>query len=77
MGQCAAPTDIPFGSKVYIPALGRTFIVTDRTHERFRRNTVDLFLPTEWACRQFGRRYLVCEFTRAERPAKYGALRGK
>ncbi len=47
MGQCAAPADIPFGSIVYIPALGQRFVVTDRTHRRFRRSTVDIFMPNE------------------------------
>ncbi|MGE3181386.1 MAG: 3D domain-containing protein [Phycisphaerae bacterium] len=62
VGQCAAPADIPFGTRVYIPELDRTFVVTDRTHKRFRGNTVDLFMPTEEICRQFGRNYLECEF---------------
>jgi 3D (Asp-Asp-Asp) domain-containing protein len=60
VGQCAAPADIPFGARVYIPALRREFVVTDRTHPRFRHNTVDLFMPGEDNCRQFGRRYLKC-----------------
>ncbi len=60
VGQCAAPAFVPFGSRVYIPALRRTFIVTDRTHKRFRHNTVDIFIPDEVACLQFGRRYLEC-----------------
>ncbi len=67
VGQCAAPAFIPFGSKVYIPALGRSFVVTDRTHPRFRHNTVDIFIPAENRCRDFGRRYLKCEFTVAAR----------
>mgnify|MGYP000953688044 CR=1 FL=1 len=60
VGQCAAPADIPFGSLVYIPALNKTLVVTDRTHRRFRHNTVDIFIPTEWSCRQFGVKYLEC-----------------
>jgi len=63
VGQCAAPEDIPLGSKVYIPELGRTFVVTDRTHQRFRRSTVDIFVPSQEQCRRFGRNYLECEFT--------------
>ncbi len=63
VGQCAAPADIPFGARVYIPALGRTFIVTDRTHRRFRRSTVDIFIPSTKQCRQFGCRFLECEIT--------------
>ncbi len=63
VGQCAAPADIPLGAKVYIPELGRTFLVTDRTHQRFRHNTVDLFVPVKDQCLRFGRQYLECEFT--------------
>ena len=44
VGQCAAPADVPFGSKIYIPALGKSFTVTYRTHQRFRHNTVDIFM---------------------------------
>ncbi len=63
VGQCAAPGDIPFGSTVYIPALNRTFVVTDRTHKRFRRSTVDVFIPSKRACREFGCSYLEVEIT--------------
>lgn len=62
VGQCAAPGYIPLGSKVYIPALDQTFIVTDRTHRRFRNSTVDLFIPAKNQCRQFGCQFLECEF---------------
>ena len=61
VGQCAAPIDIPFGSRIHIPELDRTFLVTDRTARRFRHNTVDIFIPTREACLQFGRQYLICE----------------
>ena len=63
VGQCAVPGDIPFGSTVYIPQLDRSFVVTDRTARRFRRNTVDIFMPSREACLEFGRSYLECEFT--------------
>jgi len=66
IGQCAAPADIPFGSLVYIPALGRGFRVTDRTHRRFRRSTVDIFIPTRGRCLEFGCRYLEVEITLPE-----------
>jgi 3D (Asp-Asp-Asp) domain-containing protein len=62
VGQCAAPGYIPLGSYVYIPALDRTFVVTDRTHRRFRNSTVDIFIPSKRACRKFGRQFLACEF---------------
>ncbi len=73
VGQCAAPADIPFGARVYIPALGREFVVTDRTAPRFRHNTVDVFMPGDQNCREFGRRYLKCEIrlpTKARTPAR-------
>lgn len=63
VGQCAAPGYVPFGSKVYIPALDRTFIVTDRTHRRFRNSTVDIFIPSKSDCVQFGRSFLEVEIT--------------
>lgn len=69
VGQCAAPADIPFGARVYIPALGRSFTVTDRTHRRFRHNTVDIFMPSRTSCLQFGRKYLECVITLPEAPA--------
>jgi 3D (Asp-Asp-Asp) domain-containing protein len=75
VGQCAAPADVPFGSRVHIPALGRTFVVTDRTARAYRHNTVDLFIASEEACRQFGRRYLACEITVPEREPAYGEVR--
>ncbi len=73
LGQCAAPANIPFGSIIYIPQLNRSFVVTDRTHRRFRTNTVDLFFATEAECRQFGRRYLDCQIRIPDRPARYGS----
>lgn len=63
VGHCAAPADIPLGSTVYIPALNRSFEVTDRTAKRFRHNTVDIYMPSRGACVNFGRKYLRCEFT--------------
>jgi 3D (Asp-Asp-Asp) domain-containing protein len=61
VGQCAAPADIPFGAHIYVPALDRTFVVTDRTAPRFRHNTVDLFIPAREACLKFGCAYLECQ----------------
>ncbi len=73
VGQCAAPADIPFGSKIYIPELDRTFIVTDRTARRFRTNTVDLFMPTRQECLDFGRKYLECVITLPKQQPRYGS----
>lgn len=75
VGQCAAPADIPFGARIYIPALGRTFVVTDRTARRFRHNTVDLFIPDRAECKRFGRRYLRCEITLPTQAPRYGSPR--
>lgn len=72
VGHCAAPADIPLGSTVYIPALNRSFLVTDRTAKRFRSSTVDIFMPSRGACLKFGRKYLRCEFTIAEGAKKRG-----
>lgn len=74
VGQCAAPADVPFGSKIYIPALKRTLVVTDRTHRRFRHNTVDIFMPGKQQCLNFGRQHLECVITLPEAPVKYGEL---
>lgn len=74
VGQCAAPADIPLGSLCYIPALKRYFVVTDRTHKRFRSNTVDLFMPAEATCDRFGVKQLTCEFIICPEPPKYGTL---
>lgn len=73
VGQCAAPADIPFGSEIYVPELGRTFLVTDRTHERFRHNTVDIFIPERERCLLFGRRFLDCEVRTPVDPPAYAA----
>ncbi len=62
VGQCAAPGYIPFGTTVYIPELNRTFVVTDRTHRRFRQSTVDIFIPSQQACKDFGCRFTNVEF---------------
>jgi 3D (Asp-Asp-Asp) domain-containing protein len=75
VGQCAAPQDIPFGARVYLPALDRTFIVTDRTARRFRHNTVDLFIPDRGRCLRFGCRYLECQITLPEEQVRYASRR--
>lgn len=73
LGQCAAPADIPFGSIIHIPKLNRSFVVTDRTAQRFRGNTVDLFIPSYDRCLRFGRKYLECHITKPLTPANYGS----
>lgn len=73
IGQCAAPGDVPFGSIVYVPALHRAFVVTDRTARRFRGNTIDIFMPSRDQCLLFGRRYLDVLIYLPDRPHRYGA----
>ncbi|MFN0136752.1 MAG: 3D domain-containing protein, partial [Phycisphaerae bacterium] len=71
-GQCAAPSFIPFGSEIYIPALDRWFVVTDRTHQRFRHNTIDLFMPSRNQCLNFGRRFTDAVVVFPEKKHRYG-----
>lgn len=62
VGHCAVDkingVTVPFGSKVHLPD-GRVLTVTDRFGDG-RSNCLDIFLPTESECWQFGRRDLVC-----------------
>ena len=62
VGMCAMDklngVTVPFGTKVHLPD-GRTLVVTDRFGDG-RSNCLDIFLPTEEECWQFGRRNLVC-----------------
>ena len=54
----AAADHLPFGSKVTLPD-GRVLTVTDRFGGNYD-NRLDIFLPTEAECWQFGRRWLKC-----------------
>ena len=55
----AAADHIPFGSKVILPD-GRILTITDRFGGGYT-DRLDIFLPTEAECWQFGRRYLRCK----------------
>lgn len=63
VGHCAMDkvngVTVPFGSKVHLPD-GRLLIVTDRFGDG-RSNCLDIFLPTEQECWEFGRRMLECK----------------
>ena len=63
VGMCAMDkvngVTVPFGSKVHLPD-GRVLTVTDRFGGGFD-NRLDIFLPTEAECWQFGRRDLLCK----------------
>lgn len=67
VGQCAVDKingqRIPFGTKIRIldHNVGiHELVVTDRFGDG-RSNCLDIFLPTESECWQFGRRNLLCE----------------
>lgn len=62
---CAAPKEIPFGTKITVHGTGteydgRTYTVTDRGSAVIindkKQYIFDLWMPTESQCRQFGRR---------------------
>ena len=63
VGHCAMDkvngVVVPFGSRVHLPD-GRVLKVTDRFGGGYD-NRLDIFLPTEAECWQFGRQNLVCE----------------
>ena len=50
---------VPFGTKVTLPD-GRVLIVKDRFGAN-HNNHLDIWMPTESECWQFGRRNLFCE----------------
>ena len=54
----AAADHLPFGTKVTLPD-GRVLTITDRFGGGFT-DKLDIFLPTEAECWQFGRRMLEC-----------------
>lgn len=47
------PRVIPYGSRVYIPALGRTYIAED-CGGAIKGNKIDVYLGSQAACRAFG-----------------------
>ena len=54
----AAADHLPFGSKVYLPD-GSVVVIRDRFGGGYS-NRLDIFLPTEAECWQFGRQWLKC-----------------
>ena len=60
----AAADHLPFGSKVTLPD-GRVLTITDRFGGGYD-NRLDIFLPTEAECWQFGRQRLKCKVEVAE-----------
>ena len=68
VGMCAMDkvngVTVPFGSRVTLPD-GRVLTVTDRFGGGYD-NRLDIFLPTEAECWQFGRQWLRCKVEVAE-----------
>lgn len=62
-GDCACPPEIPFGTKVYIPELGRTLICTDRGGD-IKGKRLDVYMPSRSAVKQFGRQRMQVEIKR-------------
>ena len=63
VGHCAAD-HLPFGARVTLPN-GKTLVVTDRFGGNYT-DRLDIYLPTESACWQFGRQFLRCRIEVAE-----------
>lgn len=53
----AADPSISFGSRIYIPALGQTYTVTDRGGA-IRGDRLDLYMTSKKAAMQFGVKWL-------------------
>lgn len=58
----AAPPDIPFGSKIYIPALNHTYTVTDRGGD-IKGDRLDLFMESWEGAMEFGKQRLEVVIT--------------
>ena len=54
------PRVIPYGSRVYIPALGKTFIAQD-CGGGIKGNRIDIFMATEREARKWGVRTIEIE----------------
>ena len=69
VGHCAMDkvngVTVPFGSRVTLPD-GRVLTVTDRFGGGYD-NRLDIFLPTEQECWQFGRQWLKCKIELPEK----------
>jgi len=55
----AAADHLPFGSRITLPD-GRILTVTDRFGGNYR-DRLDIFMDSEAACWEFGRRWLRCK----------------
>ena len=57
------PRVIPYGSKVYIPALGRTYIAED-CGGGIKGNKIDIYMSSNSACNRFGVKYLTVQIVK-------------
>ncbi len=55
----AAADHLPFGSKVTLPD-GRVLVITDRFGGNYS-DRLDIFMPTEKECWEWGRKWLTCK----------------
>lgn len=67
VGQCAAPSFVPLGSRVKVD--GRWLLVTDRTAKRWRGGTIDVYMPSHREARQHGVKWREVQI---ERPSRRG-----
>jgi 3D (Asp-Asp-Asp) domain-containing protein len=54
----AAMNDVPFGTKIYVPALDKTFRINDRMNRRYDSNYMDIHVKTKADAFKFGRQSL-------------------
>lgn len=68
IGSCAVDringVIVPFGTRIILPD-GRVLVVKDRFGGS-KNNRLDIFLPSEQECWQFGRQWLKCKVEVAE-----------
>lgn len=50
---------LPFGTKVSLPELfgDKVFVVEDRMHFRYSTGRVDIWMPTKWEAKEFGKNF--------------------
>jgi 3D (Asp-Asp-Asp) domain-containing protein len=63
LGDCACDKRYPFGTKFYVPELGKTFTCVDRG-SMVRGEHIDVYLPSRSSVKRFGRQRLEVEIKR-------------
>ena len=54
------PSVIPYGTKVYIPRFGKTFVAED-CGGAIKGNKIDIFMNSESECNSWGRRSITIQ----------------